>query len=174
MRHTQDTSTMAVTHTIFLSLSSSVLEYNWLPQFELVVRVQGDSPLTLFLQWHDDSFQIFSLRHSRLSSCDLRFFPFDLLFVCCATFRQEKGKGGIPLNSYNQLTAWQPIIFEYMGTWGKEKLCVSYTWYFYLGYDAYINCYIKICSQFYFLKIIFFVFKEVQEDDRHNVVPKIR
>ena len=88
MRHTQDTSTMAVTHTIFLSLSSSVLEYNWLPQFELVVRVQGDSPLTLFLQWHDDSFQIFSLRHSRLSY-DLGFFPFDLLFAWCAVFRQS-------------------------------------------------------------------------------------
>ena len=29
---------------------------------------------------------------------------------------KEKGKGRIPLNSYNQLEPWQPIIYEYMGT----------------------------------------------------------
>ncbi len=29
---------------------------------------------------------------------------------------KEKGKGVVPLNSYNQLEPWQPVIFEYMGT----------------------------------------------------------
>ena len=29
---------------------------------------------------------------------------------------KEKGKGRIPLNAYNQLEPWQPVIFQYMGT----------------------------------------------------------
>ena len=29
---------------------------------------------------------------------------------------KEKKKGKVPLNTYNQLEPWQPIIFQYMGT----------------------------------------------------------
>ena len=29
---------------------------------------------------------------------------------------KEKGKGRVPLNAYNQLEPWQPVIFQYMGT----------------------------------------------------------
>ena len=29
---------------------------------------------------------------------------------------KENGKGRTPLNSYNQLEPWQPVILEYMGT----------------------------------------------------------
>ena len=29
---------------------------------------------------------------------------------------KERGKGRIPLNAYNQLEPWQPVIFQYMGT----------------------------------------------------------
>ena len=29
---------------------------------------------------------------------------------------KERGKGRIPLNSYNQLEPWQPVVFQYVGT----------------------------------------------------------
>ena len=29
---------------------------------------------------------------------------------------KEKGKGRVPLNSYNQMEPWQPVVFQFEGT----------------------------------------------------------
>lgn len=29
---------------------------------------------------------------------------------------KEKGKGRVPLNSYNQMKPWQPVVFQFEGT----------------------------------------------------------
>ena len=54
--------------------------------------------------------------------------------ILTVTEREEHGR--ITLNSYNQLEPWQPVMFEYMGTCGKETWCVSHPWYLYRGSDC--------------------------------------
>ena len=40
----------------------------------------------------------------------------NIFLMACTEFNCFLNFGGVPLNAYNQLEPWQPVIFQYMGT----------------------------------------------------------